>query len=477
MPKFFTEETRRFVNTEGRVPEKRVYPKEFWCYDPLCIKEDCCWWHYIFYPNGGPERDGIFHPCYLYEQEILEHLAKGQFDSMKRLVCVYKATGLGLTELILMWILFKACTDDFFQKNEDVVIFTGPNIELSKKLIERLKHFAHNRVDYEDHGMYKIQIGKCNIQCYPSNNIDAVRGIPRVSCVFGDEAAFFTGIKDDKQIRTVGERYRGKSDSYVIWVSTAGDNADGFFWDILEEPEGQCQYKRFKMYEDRGLEKDKITGTSIFSDQFISEARKLPSFSQEYQGIWGANVGDIYSTEALDKITADDYEIDPFEINTSRIGMCDPGFGSSQFGICITEKRSGIPYTIYSKSYRRESATAMIKEIGRLADLYGVKKWGCDSANPEIVKDMRETLHLNVTGVSNKLSGKTMTKDASDKVQKGKVRIHPSHINLKKQLMTVIYGKNGQPKKTDSNPFDEGDAFQGNVYLQTRSGGTISVSY
>lgn len=477
MPNFVSEETKRFLNTEARIPEKKVYPEKFWCYNPLSVSEHCCWWHYIFYPNGGPERDGIFHPCYLYEQEIIEHLDAGRFDSAKRLVCVYKATGLGLTELILMWILHRACTDPFFQKNEDVVIFTGPNIELSKKLIERLKHFAYQRVDYEDHGMYKIQVGKCNIQAYPSNNIDAVRGIPRVSCVFGDEAAFFTGIKDDKQIRTVGERYRGKSDSYVIWVSTAGDNADGFFWDIKEEPEGLCQYKRFEMYEERGLEKDPITGTSIFSDSFIEEARKLPSYPQEYQGVWGANVGDIYSTEALDLISSDDYEIDPFKDNTSRVGFCDPGFGSSQFGICISERRNGIPHIIYSKSYRRESATSMIKEIGRLADLYTVKKWGCDKANPEIIKDMRETLHLNTIGVSNKEVGRKMTKDASFRVQKGKVRIHPKFINLKKQLMTVIYGKNGQPKKTDANPFDEGDAFQGNMYLTSSSGGVVSVSY
>lgn len=476
MQKFVSEETRRIINVDGRVVEPRKYPEKFWCYDPLSDGEQCCWWHYLFYPNGGPERDEIFHPCYLYEQEVIEHLDKGKLNSACKMVCVYKATGLGLTELILMWILHRACTDQFFQKNEDVVIFTGPNIELAKKLIERCKQFALNRIDYEDHGMYKIQIGKCNIQVYPSNNIDAVRGIPRVSCVFGDEAAFFTGIKDDKQIRVVGERYRGKSDSYVIWVSTAGDNADGFFWDIKEEPDGLCQYKRFYQYEDRGLEKDPITGTSIFSDKFISEARKLPSFQQEYQGIWGANVGDIYSTDALDLITAEDYELES-ENNGTRLGFCDPGFGTSQFGICVSEMRSGIPYIIYSKSYRRQSATAMIKEIGRLADLYEIKRWGCDKANPEIIKDMRETLHINTTGIANKDVGRKMTKDASWRVQKGKVRIHPKFINLKKQLMTVIYGKNGQPKKTDANPFDEGDAFQGNMYLRTSGSGILSVSY
>jgi len=478
MPKgFVSEETKRFINVEGKVVEKKVYPECFWCYNPLSETESCCFWHYIFYPNGGPERDGIFHPCYKYEQEIIEYLDQGKLDSAKKMMCVYKATGLGLTELILMWILFKAATDPFFQQNEDVVIFTGPNIELAKKLIERIKQFANERVEYEDHGMYKIQIGKANIQVYPSNNIDAVRGIPRVSCVFGDEAAFFTGLKDDKQIRTVGERYRGKSDSYVIWVSTAGDFASGFFYDIKEEPDAACSYKRFEMYEDRGLEKDSVTGTSIFSDEYIDEARKLPSFPQEFQGIWGANIGDIYSTEALDLVTDMDYEID-YELGSkNRLGFCDPGFGSSQFGICLTEMRDNMPYVIYSKSYKRQSATAMVKEIGRLADLFGITKWGCDKANPEIIKDMRETLHLNVTAISNKESGRKMTVQAATKVQKNKVRIHPKFLNLKKQLMTITFGKNGQPNKTKDNPFDEGDSFQGNLYLRFSGSGHLSIQY
>ena len=50
-------------------------------------------------------------------------------------------------------------------------------------------------------------------------------------------------------------------------------------------------------------------------------------------------------------------------------------------------------------------------------------------------------------------------------------------MNLKKQLMSAKYGTNGQVKKTDANPFDEGDAFQGNLYLRFNSGGTLSISY
>ena len=470
-----SEETKRFINREGKVNDTKVYPEKFWCYNPLSEHEDCCWWHYIFYPNGGPERDGVFHPVYEYEQEILEHLEKGRFDAALRLICVYKATGLGITEFFLLFILWKVCTDDFFQKNEDVVIFTGPNIELSKKLIERMKRFADNRVEYVDHGMYKIQVGKANIQAYPSNNIDAVRGIPRVSLIFGDESAFFTGLKDDKQIRVVAERYVGKSNAYIIWVSTAGDDGSGFFFDIKEEV--VSQYKRFHFYEEAGLKKDSITGTSIFSDEFIDEARKLPSHPQEYLGVWGANVGDIYSTEAIKLVCSDDFQVDYEKAYSDRIGFCDPGFGTSKFGIVISEMRNSIPFIVYSKSYKRESATSMVHEIGRLADLFACKKWGCDKANPEIIKDMRETLFLNVTGVSNKEIGKKMTLNASTKVQKGKVRIHPRFVNLKNQLMSIKYGTNGQPKKTDANPFDEGDAFQGNLYLRSFGSGYISISY
>ena len=112
-----------------------------------------------------------------------------------------------------------------------------------------------------------------------------------------------------------------------------------------------------------------------------------------------------------------------------------------------------------------------------MSDLFSVHKWGCDKANPEIIKAIRETLHLNVTAISNKESGRKMTVQAATKIQKKKVRIHPRFLNLKKQLMTITFGKNGQPNKTKDNPFDEGDAFQGNLYLRFSGSGHLSIQY
>ena len=467
-----SEDTKRIITKSSKDKKEETVPEHYWCHNELSLDEHCCMWHYIFWPNGGPERDGIYHPLYWYELEILEHLEAGRVNTAKRLVAIYKATGLGITEFILLWILWRSATDPFFQ-NKEAVIITGPNVDLAKGLIIRIKKLARGRVSYVDLGAYGLQVRDAVIKCYPSNNMDSARGLPKVSVFFGDECAFFT-MADDTQVRRIGERYIAKSEAYIIWVSTAGDEATGFFYVIKDE--NPSNYKRFHYYEEAGLRKNEVTHTSIFKLENIIESRKLDSHAQEYLGIWGHNIGDIYSQEAIDVITADDYEIDPSDISMNRVGYCDPAYGTSFFGIVITETRQRIVYVIYSKSYERKSAKQMIDEMERLRDVYHCRTWGCDGANPEVIKAMREEIYLSTTGVDTRTSGKRMIENGAEMVGKLKVRIHPMFINLKKQIMSIKYGKNGQPKKTNSNPFDEGDAFNGNLYIRKYGGGYLSIS-
>jgi hypothetical protein len=467
-----SEDTKRIITRNARDKEEEHIPEKFWCYDELSCDEHCCFWHYIFFPNGGPERDGFHHPLYEYEIQILEYLEEGRIDSAKRLIAVYKATGLGITEFILLWILWRSCVDPYFQ-NKEAVIITGPNVDLAKGLIIRCKKFARGRVSYVDLGSYGLKVRDAVIKCYPSNNMDSARGLPKVSVFFGDEVAFFS-LADDTQVRKIGERYIAKSDAYIIWVSTAGDEASGFFY-ILKD-ENPSNYKRFHFYEDAGLKKNPVTHTSIFKKEQIEESRKLDSHAQEYMGVWGHNVGDIYSQEAIDEITSDDYEINPSDMEMNRVGFCDPAFGTSKFGIVITETRNRIIHVIYSKSYERKSSAQMINELKRLRDEYHVRTWGCDAANPEIIKAMREEIYLSTTGVDYRTKGKKLVEVGAETVAKRKVRIHPIFLNLKKQIMAIKYDKNGKPKKTNSNPFDEGDAFNGNLYLRKHGGGYVSIS-
>ena len=117
--------------------------------------------------------------------------------------CVYKATGLGLTEFVLLWVLWKCLTDVWFAGKEAMII-TGPNVDLAQDLILRAKGFLVKRgLGYVDHGAYELDVNGGRIKCYPSNNIHSARGKPKVSLFFGDEAAFFK-LRDDSIVRTVG---------------------------------------------------------------------------------------------------------------------------------------------------------------------------------------------------------------------------------------------------------------------------------
>lgn len=461
-----SEDTRRLLRS-ANTEEKDIIPKSFWCYNPTSDRENCCFWHYIFYPNGGPERDGIFHPVYEYEQIMLKALEKN------KCLAVYKATGLGISEFMLLWILWKCLTDEFFYGKEAIII-TGPNVDLAKGLILRLKTFLVNKgLDFTDKGVYELSINGAEIKCYPSNNIHSARGKPKVSIFFGDEAAFFK-MMDDNEVRTVGERYIGKSDSWVVWVSTAGEEPQGFFWDIMTE--SNSIYEKMEFYVEAGLKKDPITGTSIFNDKFLTHASQAASYPREYLGQWGRNVGDIFSSSQLEAISSENFEVDPENGSYDRVIFLDPGFGSSNFGILIGQRVNGIPSVVYSHSYPRQSYTFMLREIERLSNIWNCTRIRCDNQWPEGIKDLRD-LSFDVVGYSFKELGKNMTDASSRNVGKLKVRIHPSCRNLIHQCMTIKYGKNNMPDKTPHNPFDEGDCFLMFNWYFMREGGFIEIVY
>lgn len=468
-------ETRKLILDNAVEDDDVIIPRIFWCKDSLSKSESCCFWHHIFYPNGGPERNGVYHPVYRYEEIILEALEKGDTDLAYRLLAVFKSTGLGITEFFVLWIIWKCLVDPWF-KGKHVVIVTGPGHDLGKKIIDRFKKFCDKGdIDFVDHGVNSLLINGCPIEAFPSNNIDSARGLPRVSVFFGDEAAFFNSRRtNDKPVRKVGERYMAKGGAYTIWVSTPGESIECFFYEIYKEPK---KYKKFEFYEEYGLEKDPKTNTCIYDQKEIELARTLPSYPMEYQGQWGVNVGDIYNQVAIDTITADDYPIESYNDTFKRWGFVDAGFGVSNFGIVIFQIYRNMPHVIYAQDYHRKSYTEMLSEIKKLSDNYHVRTWGSDAANPEVIKDMRETLMLDVTGFAFSKYGKLMTSNAAETVGKLKVRIHPIFEKLKQQLQTIKYKKTGQPDKNISNPFDLGDCFQGGLWMNKMGGGYLSVNY
>lgn len=442
-------------------------PKHFWCNNSLSKSEHCCFWHWIFYPYGGPERDGRYHPVYEYEQILLNDLEQN------KLLAVFKATGLGLTEFILLWIIWKSLTDPSFQDKEAIII-TGPNVDLAKDLISRTKKFLERKeIDFVDHGEYELILNGSRIKCYPSNNIASARGKPRVSIFFGDEAAFFK-IKNDETVRTVGERYIGKSNSWVVWVSTAGEETSGFYFKLMNEVD--CDYTRRHFYAEWGLKKDPKLGYSLFTEAFIEKAKKQKSYRREYMGEWGANVGDIFDQQAIDQICGDDYTINPENNSYDRIMAIDPGYGTSRFGIVVMQKMNGMPHVVYADDFERASSSQMYKKIDEIASRYHIRSIRCDASRPEVIKELRETYHYDVIGYAFKELGARMTLNASEQVGKLKVRIHKMFTKLKFQITTIKYNGKGMPDKTDANPFDIGDAFIMALWYYFMGGSGVCVT-
>ncbi|MEK9954370.1 MAG: terminase family protein [Pelagibacteraceae bacterium] len=387
--------------------------------------------------------------------------------------CVYKATGLGLTEFILLWVLWKSYTDEWFSGKEAMII-TGPNVDLAQDLILRSKSFLLKRgLGYVDHGAYELEVNGARIKCYPSNNIHSARGKPKVSIFFGDEAAFFK-LRDDSIVRTVGERYIGKSDSWVVWVSTAGEEPSGFFYDIMQEQESETIYKRFHFYVEAGLKRDKQTKSSIFTKAYIDEASKARSFEREYLGVWGKNVGDIFSPEGIELCCNEEYDWSDSDDTNDRIIGIDPGFGSSEFGVCIMQKHKGKKAVIFAESYERASYIDMVDKLVALSKRFKTKRIFADASWTEGIRDLRDKHHMNVQAIAFNQYGEKMLNYAANHIDFQNVKIHPVFKKLKSQLMTIKYNKKGGTDKTKQNPFDLGDAFLLALYYYKMGSGTLA---
>jgi YcaO-like protein with predicted kinase domain len=67
--------------------------------------------------------------------------------------------------------------------------------------------------------MNTATIGNVSIEAYPSNHMDAMRSLKNPKFILLDEADFFRK-GEQENARHVSERYVGKSDPYIIMVST-----------------------------------------------------------------------------------------------------------------------------------------------------------------------------------------------------------------------------------------------------------------
>ncbi len=313
---------------------------------------DGCFNHIV----GLPRKDGESLPLFDYERDI--------FNAWKEYhhLWILKATGLGVTEFFLRLMLWLAVRNDEY-KGCQFCLISGPNINLAKKLIKRMKNILRDVLHIkspETDTQTAIEVNNVWIEAFPSNHLDAYRSLDKPKFIFLDEADFFRkGEQED--VRHVSERYIGKSNPYIIMVSTP-DRPDGLMQTI--EKEENSIYHKMKLGYEIGLNK-------IYDTADIEKAKESPAFEREYNLKYLGKIGNVFSPTQVDRVVALGEQYKQLPINQFTLHSCgiDPGFGSSRTAIVLTEH---------------------LKEHEKIRVIYAEE---FDRPNPETIADLCFDLH------------------------------------------------------------------------------------
>jgi hypothetical protein len=355
------------------------------CVQPNCVQQTYKDFNHAI---GLPQRDGVSYPLFDYEQLLYDELQQNKHLWIK------KATGLGVTEFMLRymaWLCFQESRSPAIE-NSQMCIVTGPRIELAITLIDRMKALFVN--DYQighnvrfDTKETVIELNGVHIEAYPSHHLDSMRGLKDVSFIYLDEADFFPpGQQQDA--RDVSERYIAKSNSWIVMVSTP--NAPEQLFDRIEsEPESTCLYRRLFLDYTYGIGK-------IYTEAEIAQAKRSPSFEREYNLKYLGLIGNVFHTKDIEAAMQRGRNFLVYTSNSytqKSVGL-DPGFGSSAFGVCITELVDGMVNVLHAEEYPRPDFNEMIETTINLLLKYNITFEGrsrifVDGANPSFIRALK----------------------------------------------------------------------------------------
>ena len=264
-------------------------------------------------------------------------------------------------------------------------IVTGPNIDIATKLIKRMKGLFVSKLAVTfDSKETVLELNGCSIEAYPSNHIDAYRALDNPKFILIDEGDFFRK-SEQEDVRHVSERYIAKSDPYIVMISTP-NAPDGLFERIEKEPEDTCIYKRLFLDYTYGIGK-------VYTQEEIEKAKASPSFEREYNLKYLGKIGNVFHTKDIEAAIEKGRKYNPDNFNpfyfTSRSMGIDPAYGSSAFGIVVTQWVDNHIQMLHAEEYHRPDYNEMLSVVYRLMSKYQVDKVYIDGANPSFIKSLK----------------------------------------------------------------------------------------
>jgi hypothetical protein len=270
-------------------------------------------------------------------------------------LAVLKSSGLGLNEFFLRFMVWLRVRDDSLQ-NTDMIIITGPRIELAIDLIIRIKKLFYDKLKVTfDSKETTVVINNVRIHAIPSHNVSAGRGIPSVSFIFVDECAFIPDGQKQEVLDTI-ERYAGKSNAYIVLLSTP--NKPGDILDtILQQSYPESFYKICKFNYEWGLGK-------IYTDEDIRVARASSSFQREFNNQFLGQQGDEFNPKDIESAIVLGNEMG-YEVNLNcrRTMGIDPAFGGSNYAIVVLQYQDSKIQVTHAEQHHRPNYNAMINRV------------------------------------------------------------------------------------------------------------------
>ena len=159
-------------------------------------------------------------------------------------------------------------------------------------VIRMKKLFAPHHNIYWDSKSTILELNGCTIMALPGNNLPATRGLSNCKAMILEESAFWD-ISLQREALDTAERYIGKSDAYVILISTSNRPGD-LMEKIFLEHDDMCIYERRRL--------DYRVGENlIYTPSEILEAKRSFSFSREYETRALGMIGNTFRTSDIER--------------------------------------------------------------------------------------------------------------------------------------------------------------------------------
>jgi hypothetical protein len=129
------------------------------------------------------------------------------------------------------------------------------------------------------------------------------------------------------------------------------------------------------------------------------EKAKASSFEREYNLKYLGKIGKVFHTKDIEAAIEKGRKYDPDNFNpyysfTSRSMGIDPAYGSSAFGIVVTQWVDGIVQILYAEEFHRPDYNEMLYTVYSLMSKYSIDMVYVDGANPSFIKSLKLQIDL-----------------------------------------------------------------------------------